>query len=76
LAKAFAQNQQRASGLKDTSILPDLCASHRQQLEVMKENHLQIISIRTKCLKAKSELSINLQARMKWVVFVQNQVCQ
>ena len=29
LAQAFLQNQQRASGLRDTSILPDLCASHR-----------------------------------------------
>ena len=32
LAQAFLQNQARASGLRDTSILPDLCASHRQQL--------------------------------------------
>ncbi len=32
LAAAFVQNQQRASGLRDVSILPDLCASHRQQL--------------------------------------------
>ena len=32
LAQAFLQNQARASGLRDTSILPDLCATHRQQL--------------------------------------------
>ena len=31
-AQAFLQNQARASGLRDTSILPDLCASHKQQL--------------------------------------------
>ena len=31
-AQTFLQNQARASGLRDNSILPDLCASHRQQL--------------------------------------------
>ena len=45
LAAAFVQNQQRAIGLRDVSILPDLCASHRQQLLVMQKNHQQIISI-------------------------------
>ena len=34
LAAAFQQNQARASGLRDTSILPDLCASHKQQLQI------------------------------------------
>ena len=34
MAQALLQNQQRARNLNDTSILPDLCASHRQQLKV------------------------------------------
>ena len=34
LAQAIYQNQQRARNLNDPSILPDLCASHRQQLKV------------------------------------------
>ena len=46
LAKAFVHNQQRASGLNDLSILPDLCASHREQLIVMRQNHQKVISIR------------------------------
>ena len=71
LAAAFVQNQQRASGLRDNSILPDLCASHRQQLNVMKDNHQQIISICNRTAKAKNELSDNLHKRMKWVVFIQ-----
>ena len=33
-AQALFHNQQRARNLNDTSILPDLCASHRQQLKV------------------------------------------
>lgn len=74
LAAAFVQNQQRAYGLKDASILPDLCASHRQQLMVMKRNHSQVVSISTRCAKAKHELSANLHHRMKWVVFIQNQM--
>ena len=32
LAQAFLQNQARASGLRDTSILPDLCA--KEELSV------------------------------------------
>ena len=76
LAQAFLQNQQRASGLQDTSILPDLCASHRQQLLVMRNNHGQIVSIRKRCAKAKDELSLNLHARMKWVVMIQDTMAE
>ena len=76
LAAAFVQNQQRASGLRDVSILPDLCASHRQQLLVMRKNHQQIISICNRTAKAKNELSANLHCRMKWVVFIQNQISE
>ena len=76
LAAAFVQNQQRASGLRDVSILPDLCASHRQQLLVMQKNHQQILSICNRSAKAKNELSANLHHRMKWVVYVQNQISE
>ena len=76
LAAAFVQNQQRASGLRDVSILPDLCASHRQQLLVMRKNHQHIISICNRTAKAKNELSANLHCRMKWVVFIQNQISE
>ena len=37
IAQSFVHNQQRASGLRDDSILPDLCASHKQQLVVMSQ---------------------------------------
>ena len=76
MAQAFVQNQQRASGLQDNSILPDLCASHKQQLIVMKDNHSRVISIRSRCSKAKAELSANLHRRMKWVVFIQDQMAE
>jgi len=35
MAQAFAQNQNRLQNVNDISILPDLCASHRQQLKVL-----------------------------------------
>ena len=76
LAQAFLQNQQRASGLKDNSILPDLCASHKQQLIVMRQNHTRVISIRSRCSKAKAELSANLHRRMQWVVYIQDQMAE
>ncbi|TRY75650.1 hypothetical protein TCAL_04589 [Tigriopus californicus] len=74
LAQAFLLNQQRAQGLKDASILPDLCESHRQQLQVMSKHFQQILSRRKRCLKAKVELSNNLHIRMQWVVMIQNQM--
>lgn len=76
LAAAFVHNQQRASGLRDASILPDLCASHKQQLMVMSKNHERVVSIRDRCAKAKGELSANLHQRMKWVVYIQNQFAE
>ena len=74
IAQSFVQNQQRAFGLKDASILPDLCASHKQQLVVMSKNHERVVSIRDRCSSAKNELSKNLHVRMRWVVFIQDQI--
>eukprot|EP00095_Tigriopus_kingsejongensis_P007557 maker-scaffold104_size368486-snap-gene-2.42 protein:Tk07557 transcript:maker-scaffold104_size368486-snap-gene-2.42-mRNA-1 annotation:"rb1-inducible coiled-coil protein 1" len=76
LAHAFVQNQKRAQGLEDASILPDLCESHREQLWVMSQRFQEIVSLRKRCLKAKEELSKNLHCRMKWVVHIQNQMAE
>ncbi|KAK5646238.1 hypothetical protein RI129_004702 [Pyrocoelia pectoralis] len=72
LAQSFIQNQTRATNLGDTSILPDLCASHRKQLMVMLSNHQQLSDIRRRCIKAKSELGTNLHHRLKWVMYMEN----
>ncbi|XP_075213216.1 autophagy-related 17 isoform X2 [Lycorma delicatula] len=76
LAQAFLQNQTRASNLGDASILPDLCASHRRQLQVMLKNHQQLRDIRRRCVLAKEELSVNLYHRLKWVMYVENRICE
>ncbi|KAB0797111.1 hypothetical protein PPYR_08105 [Photinus pyralis] len=72
LAQSFIQNQNRASNLGDTSILPDLCASHRKQLVVMLTNHQHLSDIRRRCIKAKSELGTTLHHRLKWVMYMEN----
>ncbi|XP_034234484.1 RB1-inducible coiled-coil protein 1 isoform X2 [Thrips palmi] len=75
LATAFQQNQVRANNLGDTSILPDLCASHRRQLHVMSQNHTRLRDIRKRCNRAKEELSVNLYHRLKWIMYVENRMC-
>lgn len=64
-ALAFQQNQLRAANLGDTSILPDLCASHKGQLMVMLKNHKTLRDIRRRCSRAKDELGANLFQRLK-----------
>ncbi|XP_015510734.2 RB1-inducible coiled-coil protein 1 isoform X3 [Neodiprion lecontei] len=76
LAQAFLQNQNRASNLGDASILPDLCASHKRQLQVMLQNHNHLRDIRRRCTKAKEELSVNLYHRLKWIMYVENKMME
>ncbi|XP_067677327.1 RB1-inducible coiled-coil protein 1-like isoform X2 [Haliotis asinina] len=75
MAKGFVQNQNRVSNLRDNSILPDLCASHKKQLVVMLNNHKKLRDIKKKCRMAKEELSINLHTRLRWVMFVEKKIC-
>ena len=63
--QGFVQNQNRARGLKDPSVLPDLCQSHRRQLQVMLKNHNNLRDIRRRCTAAKEELSVNLHTRLR-----------
>ncbi|CAH1774266.1 unnamed protein product [Owenia fusiformis] len=75
MAQGFVQNQNRASNLRDTSVLPDLCESHKKQLTVMLKNHQQLKDIRRRCSLAKEELSGNLHKRLRWIMYVEKQVC-
>ncbi|XP_026289060.1 RB1-inducible coiled-coil protein 1 isoform X1 [Frankliniella occidentalis] len=75
LAMAFQSNQNRANNLGDASILPDLCASHRRQLHVMSQNHTRLRDIRKRCNRAKEELSVNLYHRLRWIMYVENRMC-
>ncbi|CAN8001479.1 unnamed protein product [Ixodes hexagonus] len=74
LAQAFAQNQSRASHLKDPSIFPDLCSSHIKQLKMMLANHQQLRDIRRRCTAAKNELSGNLNSRLRWIIYVEKAI--
>ncbi|XP_018613383.2 RB1-inducible coiled-coil protein 1 [Scleropages formosus] len=70
LAQGFLANQMRAENLKDTSVLPDLCLSHANQLMIMLNNHRKLLDIKHKCTTAKQELANNLQVRLKWCCYV------
>ncbi|XP_013399384.1 RB1-inducible coiled-coil protein 1 isoform X2 [Lingula anatina] len=74
MAQGFVQNQNRASNLRDTSVLPDLCNSHQKQLKVMLKNHQQLREIMRKCTAAKEELSINLHTRLRWIMYVEKTI--
>lgn len=74
LAASFHNNRERFSKIKDSTLLPDLSASHKQQLHMMLNNHKRMSDYRTRCLKAKHELSINLHARLKWIMYVEQQI--
>lgn len=75
LAQALYQNQTRVSTLRDTSILPDLCNSHKKQLVVMVNNHKKLQETKKKCKMAKEELSVNLHTRLRWVMLVEKRIC-
>ncbi|KAK6179560.1 hypothetical protein SNE40_011889 [Patella caerulea] len=75
MAKGFVQNQSRVTNLRDKSILPDLCASHKKQLVAMLNNHKKLRDIKKKCRMAKEELAVNLHTRLRWVMFVEKKIC-
>ncbi|XP_057371182.1 LOW QUALITY PROTEIN: RB1-inducible coiled-coil protein 1-like [Daphnia carinata] len=74
IAQALLQNQQRARNFNDASVLPELCTSHRHQLKVMLKNDEKLRDIRSRCSRAKEELSTNLHSRLRWMMFVQRQL--
>ncbi|XP_066138888.1 RB1-inducible coiled-coil protein 1 isoform X3 [Euwallacea fornicatus] len=72
MAQSFLQNQNSVAHMKDTSILPDLCATHAQQLDLVKNCHQRIIEDRSRIVKSKNELSKSLCARIAWVQTVED----
>ncbi|XP_032593689.1 RB1-inducible coiled-coil protein 1 isoform X2 [Drosophila grimshawi] len=71
-ATALQQNESRALNLRDDSVLPDLCLSHRSQLQVMLENHLRIREYCRCIANAKDELGRNLHTRLRRIVWIEN----
>lgn len=74
LASSFQNNRERFSKIKDHSLLPDLSASHKQQLQMMLKNHKKMEEFRDRCLRAKHELSVTLHGRLKWIVYIEQQI--
>lgn len=76
IAQALLANQQSASRAGDASILPDLCAPHRSQFQQMLKNHKKLRDIRVRCARAKDELCKNLLQRLKFVIHIENKMCE
>lgn len=74
LAASFQMNRERFSKIKDSTLLPDLSASHKQQLQMMLTNHKKMNDYRNRCVKAKHELAVNLHARLKWIMYIEQQI--
>ncbi|XP_030375795.1 RB1-inducible coiled-coil protein 1 [Scaptodrosophila lebanonensis] len=71
-ATSLQQNESRALNLRDNSVLPDLCLSHKSQLQVMLENHIKIRE-HCRCISnSKEELGKNLHTRLKRIVWIEN----
>ncbi|XP_063918361.1 RB1-inducible coiled-coil protein 1 isoform X3 [Zophobas morio] len=68
----FFQNHSRTGQFKEQSVLPDLCATHFHQLNVLLENYNRLRDITRRCIKCKDELSSNLYHRLKWIVFMED----
>uniref|UniRef100_A0A1I8G5W9 ATG11 domain-containing protein n=1 Tax=Macrostomum lignano TaxID=282301 RepID=A0A1I8G5W9_9PLAT len=71
-ARGFRANQERWLSLRgDPSLLADLCASHRSQLEAMAKQHDALRDKRLRILRSKEEFTINLHRRLKWLSKIQ-----
>ena len=74
LAASFQSNRERFSKVKDSSLLPDLSESHKQQLQIMLGNHKKMIDVRNRCIKAKDELCLSLHSRLRWIMYIEQQI--
>lgn len=74
LASSFQNNRERFSKIKDSTLLPDLSASHKEQLQMMLTNHKKMSDYRNRCIKAKYELSVNIHERLKWIMYIEQQI--
>ncbi|XP_050307452.1 RB1-inducible coiled-coil protein 1 isoform X4 [Anthonomus grandis grandis] len=74
LKQSFAQHETRAAQTRDTSILPDLCATHIQQMDLIKQCHQKLMDDRMKIVRAKYELSKSLCTRIEWVQQIENKL--
>uniref|UniRef100_A0A6P4FGN4 RB1-inducible coiled-coil protein 1 n=1 Tax=Drosophila rhopaloa TaxID=1041015 RepID=A0A6P4FGN4_DRORH len=75
-ALALQQNEARAQNLRDNSVLPDLCLSHRSQLQVMLENHTKIRDWCRCIANSKDELGWHLHTRLCRIVWIENRMSE
>ncbi|KAF8764422.1 RB1-inducible coiled-coil protein 1 like protein [Argiope bruennichi] len=59
---------------RDPNLLPDLCMTFQRQLELMLGHHKELIEILEKCVKAKRELSDNINHRIQYISFIESNI--
>ncbi|CAL1265908.1 unnamed protein product [Larinioides sclopetarius] len=59
---------------RDPNVLPDLCITFQRQLGLMLHNHLALIQTLEKCMKAKKELSDNINHRIQYISFIESNI--
>lgn len=74
LAQSFFATRRAICDTRDFSMLPEITKNNEHQLGVMLNNHIKIRDFRNKAIRAKEEFSINLQNRLKWVLYVEQQL--
>jgi RB1-inducible coiled-coil protein 1 len=78
-SNAFFKNQQRVRetiNARENSIIPDLCKSHRMQLEVMNKNHAQLKDIKKRCINSKVDICGNINHRLKWIMYTEKKMTE
>ncbi|KAG5684501.1 hypothetical protein PVAND_013731 [Polypedilum vanderplanki] len=76
LAQALLMNHNSVARSGDVSVLPDLCAPHKNQFAHLLRNLKKLRDIRIRCSKAKDELCRNLLQRLKFVIHIENRMCE
>ncbi|GFR67153.1 Ras-specific guanine nucleotide-releasing factor 2 [Elysia marginata] len=59
-----------------SSVLPNLCQTHKQQLKMMVERQQRIEALQNNFLKSKQEMSTNIHQRLSWVMHVETSIAQ
>ncbi|XP_012936638.1 RB1-inducible coiled-coil protein 1 [Aplysia californica] len=74
MAQAFMSQQSRLSSTPDSSVLPDLCTSHKQQLRQMLDGHQRLEALQGNFCRSKQEMSTNIHHRLGWVVDIETKI--
>ncbi|XP_065572675.1 RB1-inducible coiled-coil protein 1-like isoform X2 [Artemia franciscana] len=71
---ALTSNQKRLLTVKDSTVLPELCNSHRKEITGMVQKMNQLLDMRLRLARAKAEMSVNLSQRLRWLIYTEKSI--